>query len=240
MRAGGIGSFAAELSRAQADADRAVAPILPTSGLPTSGVLSPSGMPRAASTPLMTAWMVMTPPGSAQQIIEEREDLAAKVSGWWMAGNGSLAVRLRGRGLRQQECGGVLLTEASAGAQVRLQLRNTLDRRVEVVVDWCGQDLFGQQGQPSGRRGVVLPPGGTVTLAEQPNAEGKAAPLQVTLLRDAEALKHHQPAAHPGVVRLTVFQSTDAVRNTPRFHHARPAGAVQRRAAPRERSYEYR
>jgi len=236
----GIGGYAAALSSAQASAERRAveAHIVTAAGIP-----SPSGMPRTSLVPQTTAWMVLTAIGDSSKVIEAREDLAAKLPGWWRAGDGSISVKLKtakGRTIRAQECGGVYVGEANPELGARMLIKNMTDRRVEVVVDWLGHDLLGQAGFPFQRKGLVLKAGQTITVRDGLGLGGKALPLPCNVITDHETLMRHVPASLPGVVRLSVFQSTDRIRNTPTINHRLPAGAAQREAEPRARSYEYR
>jgi len=236
----GIGGFAAALTRAQAGAERRA---IEAHSLTAAGIPSPSGMPRSSLVPQTTAWMLLTAVGDSREVIEAREDLAAKLPGWWRAGDGSISVKLKtakGRTIRGQECGGVYVGEANPERGARLLIKNMTDRRIEVVVDWHGRDLLGQGGFPFQRKGLVLRAGQAITIRDGVDPAGKAIPLPCTVITDHETLMRHDPASLPGVVRLSVFQSTDRIQNTPTINHRLPAGAAQRAAEPRARSYEYR
>ena len=237
-----IPNFANRLTSTQAAMEKVAVLDTPRSG--PSHVISPGGMPRASTVPQTTAWILQVKPTMLNELIATQEDLSARNRGWWRAGDGSLAVKVKtakGRSLRSHECGGVLITETDVAKGCRLQLRNMLDRRIEVVADVQGQDLFGQPGFPNQRRGVVLLPGQIKTIKTMTDAKGNAVPLACDVIRDVQVSFRHDPAHQPGVIRLSVFLSTDYERLLPpQRNHAMPSAAPQRSAEARARAYEYR
>lgn len=244
MRHGGSASAGPNLSaRLNASQSKAEKEAMRRQSTEPGGIPSPGGMPRASVVPQTTVWLLMTTPEMLPALVQERQDFSSRHQGWWRAGDGTLSVRIRStfwKSFRTHECGGVLLVEGKAGKPVRLKVRNELDRRVEVVVDWNGADIKGQKGFPFQRAGLVLQAGETKLIKTRVGADGKVMPLDYQCIPDVKALLRHQPAYQPGVIRLTSFLSADKVRFQPRSVHPMPTKTPQHTGQPRARDYEYR
>lgn len=245
MRHGGSASggpfLSARLTSTQAASEKAAAQRHVASN--SGGTSSPGGMPRASVVPQTTAWLLMTTPEALPALIQEREDLSSIHQGWWRAGDGTISVRIRSsfwKGFRTHECGGVLLVEGTAGKPARLSVRNNLDRRVELVIDWNGSDLLGGKGFPFERAGIVLAPGETKVIRTRTGTDGKPVPLEYQTIPDVKALLRHQPAYQPGVIRISSFLSAEKVSRQLRPVHAAPTKTPQYTGQPRLRDYEYR
>jgi hypothetical protein len=200
---------------------------------PPASVASPTE--RHTTSPRTTAWLLMATAASRPLLAAAREDVTVRDRGWWRAGDGSLSVRLRRsiwQALPCYESGGLLIVEGTPGETVQLDLRNNTAHRMEVVVDWNGQDTNGQLGFPTQRKGHWIDPGQTFTLKS----------LTLGSAVTANPMLQHEPAAQDGVARLTVFTASAApsamrpVRVSHRHQHQVPVSSTPSAA----RDYEYR
>jgi hypothetical protein len=189
---------------------------------------------RASTVPQTTAFMLITAPGEGQTVRDVREDVSRRDRGWWRAGDGSLALKVRtdkGKSLRTYECGGVLIAELPKEATgLRVYVKNLRNRLLDVVVDAQGQDVFAQEGLLVERRGVLINPNQVMPLRSVKAQDGSAKAIPADTLKDVLALAHYKPERQPGVLRFTAFYGAPE----------ESARAQRIRLHEPRRSYEYR